>query len=43
MGFVEVATAMKFLANADMVLQWGIFTRDVVLVVWVVMAVAAAA
>ena len=43
MGFVEVATAMKFLANADMVLQWGIFTRDVVLGVWVVVAVAAAA
>ncbi|MBK6494390.1 MAG: thioredoxin family protein [Gemmatimonadetes bacterium] len=43
MGFLEVATAMKFLANADMVWQWGIFTRDVVLIVWVVTAVVAAA
>ncbi len=43
MGFLEVATAMKFLANADMVWQWGIFTRDVVLVVWIVVAVVAAA
>lgn len=43
MGFLEVATAMKFLANADMVWQWGIFTRDVVLIVWVVTAVIAAA
>ncbi len=43
MGFVEVAAAMKFLANADMVLQWGVFTRDVVLGVWVVVAMAAAA
>ncbi len=43
MGFIEVATAMKFLANADMVLQWGIFTRDVVLVIWMVVAAAAAA
>ncbi|MEO7995927.1 MAG: cytochrome c biogenesis protein CcdA, partial [Gemmatimonadaceae bacterium] len=43
MGFVEIATAMKFLANADLVWQWGIFTRDVVLVVWIVTAIAAAA
>ena len=43
MGFIEIATAMKFLANADLVWQWGIFTRDVVLVVWIVTAVLAAA
>ena len=41
MGFLEIAMAMKFLANADMVLQWGIFTRDVVLIVWMLDAVAA--
>ena len=43
MGFVEIATAMKFLANADLVWQWGIFTRSVVLVVWIVTALLAAA
>ncbi len=34
MGFVELATAMKFLSNADLVLRWGIFTRTVVLSIW---------
>ena len=43
MGFIEIATAMKFLANADLVWQWGIFTRTVVLVVWIVTAVVLAA
>ncbi|MEP6834558.1 MAG: cytochrome c biogenesis protein CcdA, partial [Gemmatimonas sp.] len=43
MGFIEIATAMKFLANADLVWQWGIFTRPVVLVVWIVTAILAAA
>lgn len=43
MGFVELATAMKFLANADLVWQWGIFTRTVVLAVWIVTALAATA
>lgn len=42
MGFIEIATAMKFLANADLVWQWGIFTRNVVLVVWIATAIAAA-
>ncbi len=41
MGFLEIAMAMKFLANADMVWQWGVVTRDVVLVVWIVVAIAA--
>lgn len=35
MGFLEVAAAMKFLSNADLVWKWGIFTRDVVLSVWI--------
>ena len=43
MGFIEIATAMKFLANADLVWQWGIFTRTVVLIVWIVTAILAAA
>jgi len=35
MGFLEVAAAMKFISNVDLVWKWGIFTRDVVLAVWV--------
>ena len=36
MAFLEVAAAMKFLANVDLVWGWGIFTHDVVLASWVV-------
>jgi len=39
MGLVEIAAAMKFLSNADLVWNWGIFTRPVVLATWVVLAV----
>jgi thiol:disulfide interchange protein DsbD len=35
MGLLEVAAAMKFLSNVDLVWHWGVFTREVVLVVWV--------
>lgn len=51
MGFLEVAAAMKFLSNVDLV--WGagfntsgslnygmIFTREVVLIIWVVIGIA---
>lgn len=39
MGFLELAAAMKFLSNADLVWSWGIFTRNVVLVSWIGVAV----
>lgn len=35
MGFLEVAAAMKFISNVDLVWKWGIFTRDVVLSIWI--------
>jgi thiol:disulfide interchange protein len=35
MGFLELAAAIKFLSNADLVWHWGIFTRDVVLALWI--------
>src|SRR6266542_5105791 len=38
MGFLEIAAAMKFLSNADLVWNWGIFTREVVLASWVAVA-----
>jgi thiol:disulfide interchange protein DsbD len=36
MAFLEIAAAMKFISNVDLVWHWGIFTRDVVLASWVV-------
>ena len=35
MAFLEVAAAMKFLSNVDLVWGWGVFTHDVVLATWV--------
>ncbi|HEV8410093.1 MAG TPA: cytochrome c biogenesis protein CcdA [Gemmatimonadaceae bacterium] len=40
LGFLELAAAMKFLSNADLVQGWNIFTRDVVLLSWIVIACA---
>jgi thiol:disulfide interchange protein DsbD len=39
MGFLELGAAMKFLSNADLVWQWGIFTKQVVLSVWIVISI----
>lgn len=36
LGFVELALAVKFLANADNVQQWGIMKREVFVGLWVV-------
>ncbi len=41
MGFVEIAAAMKFLSNTDLVWDWGFLTREVVLAVWIAIAVLA--
>lgn len=38
MGLLELAAAMKFLSNADLVWRWGLFTRGVVLAVWTAIA-----
>ncbi|MEO8650179.1 MAG: cytochrome c biogenesis protein CcdA [Acidobacteriota bacterium] len=43
MGFLEIAAAMKFLSNVDLVWKWGIFTRDVVLAVWIAVGIILAA
>ena len=34
LGIVELGIAWKFLSNADLVWQWGIIDREVVLVIW---------
>ena len=43
LGLVELGAALKFVSNADLVLGWGIFTRQVVLVSWAVLCVIIAA
>lgn len=35
-GFIELAMAVKFLANADNVKQWGILKREVFIGLWVI-------
>ena len=41
-GLLEVGAAVKFISNADMVEQWGVFTRDTVLFSWATIALVAA-
>ena len=40
LGFVELGLALKFLANADNVMQWNIFKREVLIALWVVIGLA---
>lgn len=35
MGFLELAAALKFLSNADLVWGWGILSREVFLAAWI--------
>jgi thiol:disulfide interchange protein DsbD len=39
MGLLELAAALKFLSNVDLVWGWGLFTRDVVIVLWIAIGV----
>jgi thiol:disulfide interchange protein DsbD len=41
-GLLEVGAAIKFVSNTDMVLGWGVFTRNVVLVSWSALAIVGA-
>jgi len=36
LGFVELALAVKFLSNADLVKQWGLLKREVFIGLWVI-------
>lgn len=36
LGFLELAFALKFLSNADLVAHWGILKREVFVVLWAV-------
>lgn len=37
LGFLELALAFKFLSNADLVGNWGVFKREIFIGVWVVL------
>lgn len=36
LGFVELALAVKFLSNADLVMQWGLLKREIFIGAWVI-------
>jgi len=40
LGFVELALAIKFLANADNVKQWGFLKREIFIGLWVLIGIA---
>jgi len=39
LGFLELAMAIKFLSNADLVKQWGIVKREIFIAFWVIIGV----
>ncbi|MGP1993621.1 protein-disulfide reductase DsbD family protein [Zobellia laminariae] len=39
LGFLELALALKFLSNADLVGNWGILKREIFLGIWIVLFV----
>ncbi|MCH8902602.1 MAG: thioredoxin family protein [Bacteroidetes bacterium] len=43
LGFAELALALKFLSNADLVLQLGFLKREIFLIIWILIAVAMSA
>ena len=40
LGFIELALAIKFLSNADLVAHWGILKREVFIGLWILIFVA---
>ena len=36
LGFLELAMALKFLSNADLVMHWGILKREVFIGLWII-------
>ncbi|MDP4198585.1 MAG: cytochrome c biogenesis protein CcdA [Bacteroidota bacterium] len=39
MGFLEIAAALKFFSNVDLIWSWHFFNRDLVLAAWVAIAI----
>ena len=42
LAFAELALAIKFLSNADLVKHWGVLKREVFIGFWILIAVALA-
>jgi cytochrome c biogenesis protein CcdA len=40
LGFLELAMAVKFLSNADLVKQWGFLKREVFIAIWIAIGIA---
>lgn len=40
LGFVELALAVKFLSNADLVMHWGILHRETFFLIWIIIGLA---
>ena len=40
LGFLELALAVKFFSNADLVKQWGFLKREVFIAIWIAISVA---
>lgn len=40
LGFVELALALKFLSNADLVAGWGLIKREVFIAIWLLISLA---
>lgn len=40
LGFLELALAVKFLSNADLVKQWGLLKREVFIAIWIAISLA---
>ena len=38
LGFLELALALKFLSNADLVAHWGILKREVFMAIWLIIS-----
>jgi len=40
LGFLELAMALKFLSNADLVEQWGLIKRELFFGIWIIIGIA---
>ena len=40
LGFLELALAVKFLSNADLVKQWGLLKREIFIAIWMAIGLA---
>lgn len=39
MGFLEIAAAIKFLSNADLVWNWGMLPKELFLAIWIIVCI----